>query len=451
MSVIDKDMVFLKTYADYYPSGMMKRIREHKEEAKEIFRKALHAYADTDEYDNDNFILNAILFEAEFHDTEVFEDVMKILTVPADELEDRFGDALTECFSTAMYHLYDGNIDLLLSAFDTDANMFIKSDCLDIICKLYEEGYVSREFCRQVIVDVLDDKYQDQDAGILRSTASGNAALLHFFELKEKIRTCYKNYEIDPMIFGQYSDLIDYMYDYENERKNKFNIADRMTVESQLGKFVRFDGQKTIKEQTKDFDFEKMLNEIQKDLNNKTWKYTDRSVFVKPKNSEKCFCGSGKLYKNCCKKKAEKTKGADDIVPYRRKMHLLTDYPPLSFDPFTSKPTGFDPKNQPSLEQEYDRESILIDVYLYMAMSHEVLDSMMATDKERIDSLKLFDHALQLFKQKYEKEQLSSLEEYDQKYGIHFRCEEWMRKYRNLMEAHKPYSDMQEVLDVYYK
>ena len=219
MSVIDKDMNFLCTYADYYPSDMMKRIREHKEEAKEVFRKALHAYADTDEYDNDSFILNAILFEAEFHDTEVFEDVMKILTVPADELDDRFGDALTECFSTAMYHLYDGNIDLLLSTLGTDASIYIKCDCLDIVCQLYEKGLVSREFCRQVIVDVLDDKYHDQDNALLRSTASGNAALLHFFELKEKIRKCYENHEIDSMIFGSYSDLIDCMYDYEKVKK----------------------------------------------------------------------------------------------------------------------------------------------------------------------------------------------------------------------------------------
>ena len=224
-----------------------------------------------------------------------------------------------------------------------------------------------------------------------------------------------------------------------------------MTVESQLGKFVRFDGEKTIKERTNGLDFEKMLSEIEKDLSKKTWKYTDRLVFVKPKNSEKCFCGSGKLYKNCCKKKAGKTKEADEIVPYRRKMHLLADYPPLSFDPFTGKSTGFDPKNQPSLEQDYDPESILIDVFLYMAMNHEVMDSIFATDTERLDSLKLFDHALQLFKQKYENEQLSSLREYDQKYGIHFRCEEWMQKYQHLIEVYKPNSDMQEVLEAYYK
>ena len=449
MSVLDREMNFLSEDHNYYPSDIMRGIRNNKEEAQEIFRDALRKYADTRVYDNDTFIMNAILFEAEFHHTEVFPDVMKILSQP-EGMEDRFGDVLTDCFPTAIYHLYNGDPEILYSVLETEAYEYIKSGVLNVISTLCAEGRIDRGRCRDVLSGILDDISEDHAA--VYETAAYNASCLHFFELQEKIKKIYDAGLLDTMIFGDYEEAVDSFYTYETNSRNQFSIAPVMTVESELGRFIHFDGKKSMNEKFEEIAFEKALKQAENHIRSTTWKYADKNYFRKPKNSDKCPCGSGKLYKNCCKKKEGKPGSADYMIPYKTKMNFLESYPPLTFDPFTLKKTAFSRSGSDMrlLEDDYDREAIMIDVWLYMAMNRRVIRGFMATDAEKKQALLMFDEALKLYDRKIKKEGITQ-DEFDSRFGIHFTRSRWMRVYANLMDRYIPAAKMKPLLSEYFE
>lgn len=92
------------------------------------------------------------------------------------------------------------------------------------------------------------------------------------------------------------------------------------------------------------------------------------------------------------------------------------------------------------LTDYYDDESIEIDKLVYLALKErpdwtgQPQNSILKMDRIK----KYLSLAFQKFVEKVESEKIHSAEEYNKKYAIHYRCEEWLYILQKLLEKNDP-------------
>ena len=151
----------------------------------------------------------------------------------------------------------------------------------------------------------------------------------------------------------------------------------------------------------------------------------DEKNFCKtPFNADPCPCGSGKKYKHCC---LNKPKAAIDLIesPDERNKWLKR-YPYTG----TERIDG-----RIYLTDYFDVTSIETDKILYLALMNRpglIWNRNIEAEKKRTKEYLYL--AFQKFKARIEEEQIPSFAEYDEKYSIHYRCEEWVGELCRLLQ-----------------
>lgn len=175
-------------------------------------------------------------------------------------------------------------------------------------------------------------------------------------------------------------------------------------------------------------DFEKLIRMLEKEESKSVRK-------MKVGRNDPCPCGSGKKYKYCCLNKPKDA--MDSIETPEERSKWLKRYP------YTGKEKV---EGRIYLEDYYDEVSIETDKILYLAlMNRPGLIWKRNVEQEKKRAKEYLYLAFQKCRERMEEEQLVSFTEYNEKYSIHYQCEEWLGELCRLLQESRDVEKYEEV------
>ena len=343
--------------------------------------------------------------------------------MPRDELEFLIGDAVTANMQDILYNTYDGNLELLEKSIgDRNIDQFIRAAMLDVMGQLYLDGTLTgnewKTFLKQNIHDGKDYDYIYD--------AIGHAICqCHFVDMLPEIRYMFEQDLLDEMSMGKYDSYVDAVFEYR-ESWEKFcqtpiNAADL------LRHWAMF--QDESEDKMRDGKaFDKMIHAADRELNKPVPK-------IKIGRNDPCPCGSGKKYKFCCLNKPKDA--IDSIESPEERQKWLESYP------YTGKERI---EGRIYLDDYFDPTGIEVDRILYLGLMNRPgfiwNRNVEAEEKRTKEYLYL---AFQKCIVRMQEEQIKSFEEYDEKYSIHYRSDEWINELLRLLEKNNEMQAYKEV------
>lgn len=240
-----------------------------------------------------------------------------------------------------------------------------------------------------------------------------------------EIRYMFDKDLLDEMCMGKYDSYVDAMFEYqENERfcEASFSAAGALQHWAMFS-----EPEENVSDEE---DFGKLIRMLEREGDQPVHK-------TKTGRNDPCPCGSGsgKKYKYCC---LNKPKDAINFIesPEGR-------YKWLKRYPYTGQERV---KGRVYLVDYYDETSIETDKILYLALMNRpglIWNRNVEEDEKRLKEYLYL--AFQKCRARMEKEQLLSFTEYDEKYSIHYRCEEWIGELCRLLQENRDIEKYEEV------
>lgn len=406
-----------------------------REEITEILLKELDKIIVSPEIaiENQNYMLHiySIYLLAQFRDKTAFKRIVDLISFTPDYVDSLLGDVITERLSSILYSTFDGNLNLLQAIIENQLlNIYARGAALDVYGKLYSDGVVNKEECIDYLRELIYDNYYDINSDIA-TDIQGVVIEKHIFEMIDDVQFLYDQNRIDRTMFGKYDDFIDFIYSYEYERDRVRYINDIIEEMYWWSCFeqTRDEKRKTI---TK---MEKLEETI--DIEEKLLKH----AIEKPKKlgrNNPCTCGSGKKYKKCClgKEPSVEVEHIKDYSESFEEQKIWLKYYPIE-EPKRSDSEIRD--NEIRITDIYDKESIDIDRLIYLALHHRAIPIWIRRDKckEEMIMISYLINAYEKFASKCKKEGINYFGEYDDKYKIHYRSNEWVEKLNNLINENE--------------
>ncbi|MCD7949249.1 MAG: DUF1186 domain-containing protein [Erysipelotrichaceae bacterium] len=405
-----------------FPRKEINYLREHKDEALPYFYETLdniNNLLDKEERKNLHCLQLFVLYLlAEFKDKNSFKRVLEALSFSYEDLYCLYGDVIFHDIKDIVHETYDGNIELLKEKIeDKSISLDIRYPLLQVYMQLYLEGNFSKEeiinYYKKLLISI--------DDGIKEHLAYA-ICHCHLMEMIDDVKYLCDNGYVDKDFYGEYDNLLDIMFEYGNEDSN-IDIYERL---------------KTWNIFSDDKQIQKEL--MQKE--NKAKKESDRRKQSQKKitvgRNDPCPCGSGKKYKKCCMRK-------DQIEDDPEKQVMLLNYPRCH---------NGDDEDRIYLDDYFDKESIEIDKLLYLALMdrsryYYICGTTPIKGKEKPRKRNYLLQAFDLYVDEFNKENLSSNEEYDAKYAIHYTTQQWLKELLDLLDDND--DKYEEVYSYYIK
>ena len=408
MSEVQRAIESLTYAIGRFPAEEIKIIREHKEEALPYLREAVDkAIREQGIVDDENLLyFYAMFFLGEFQDKDSFPRMIALASLPPDVVQALLDDAITEILNHVLYNTYNGDLELLKSVIvNEEAERFARSACLDVMGQLYLDGELDAEefktFIRQNIYK------EEEDDSVLYDDLAIAICKCHFIDMLSEVKYLINNVLTDYKTYGEYEDYVDAMFSYDASDAKFCNRPMSIDV---LQHWAMCQTEEELKERHE--DFEKWKAEYEREMGE------ERRPKATPKvgRNEPCPCGSGKKYKHCCLNKPKSPLDAIEDATEREKW--LKEYPQIG---------GERIENRLYLEDYFDAESIAIDKILYLALKRRPGFHMIRNEKlKALRCGKYLTVAFPMFMDKVKKEDIQTFAEYNQKYSIHYFCEDWI-------------------------
>ena len=390
-------------------------ITENEEVAKPYLREALEkAIQEQTDLDSDYQLHFYALFLLEqFQDKAAFQKITELVSLPPDVVDYLIGDTITSGLSDILYNTYDGNLTQLKQMVaDTKIDEFVRADALEVMGQLYLDGEISETDWKSFLAQTIHDaKGYDHVCNKIADLI----CRCHFVDMLPEIRYMFDHDLMDEGYLGDYDSCVDLMFKYDEEEisfcKKSMNAAEY------LKSWAMFtDGDTKTPDMSKK-DLEKMLRAMERTLNPPIRKQ-------KIGRNDPCPCGSGKKYKFCCMNKPKAP--VDDIESPEERRRWLERYPAAGRERIPGRVY---------LEDYYDRDSIEADKLLYLGLMHRPgLIWKRDEQKENQRTREYLYLAFQEASEIAEREKLTSLEKFDKKHGIHYRCAEWLGRLLELLK-----------------
>lgn len=323
------------------------------------------------------------------------------------------GDTITSGLSDILYNTYDGNLTQLKQMVaDTKIDEFVRADALEVMGQLYLDGEISETDWKSFLAQTIHDaKGYDHVCNKIADLI----CRCHFVDMLPEIRYMFDHDLMDEGYLGDYDSCVDLMFKYDEEEisfcKKSMNAAEYLKSWSMFT-----DGDTKTPDMSKK-DLEKMLRAMERTLNPPIRKQ-------KIGRNDPCPCGSGKKYKFCCMNKPKAP--VDDIESPEERRRWLERYPAAGRERIPGRVY---------LEDYYDRDSIEADKLLYLGLMHRPgLIWKRDEQKENQRTREYLYLAFQEASEIAEREKLTSLEKFDKKHGIHYRCAEWLGRLLELLK-----------------
>ena len=403
----------------------MMLIRKNKIQAANYFHAILDQMVKDPDTSNEQLMVDgffAIAFLAEWKDTAAFSKVAAILHELGEEAEDWLGDGLTENLSSILYQLYDGNFDALIEyLYDDEITAYARAAYADIITQLYRDGQLDKERLLSIFRQFISRYEPANGYDDLVTCICGDMARAHVLEFLPDIHSLLDKGIIDRYTSDKYEDYVDMMYDEKSEI-----IRTTYSLEKELGRWYHFEttGNKTLSERFDNVSMQQMMEGAEDYLFGDPYRYCERN--------DPCPCGSGKKFKKCCLPIIEKRKTDPSVMePPLVIKKLMRSYPQLSFDPISGKENSEFKKQSDTiyLEDRYDKDAIKIDYLVTLAFEKRYPAFKASPDAETAAAAVKHTYlkkAKEIYEEKIQREGISP-KEFDDKYSIHYRLDEWIK------------------------
>lgn len=429
MSEVKKAIEAITYSSRTFPEKEFQVITANRDEAIPYLRDAIeYALCKRKELE-ENYQLHfyALYLLGELQDRESFPKIMELVSLPEDELEYLIGDGITGNMQDILYNTYNGDMELLKTSIQNSAvDEYVRSSMLEVLGQLYLDGSLGenewKDFLKQSVYDGRDYDYLYDDVGYMLCHC-------HFADMLPEIRYMFDNNLIDEMSMGTYDSYVDAMFDYREE--GEIFCKTPISAAGNLRHWAMFEqkSKNNISDNSED-DLRKMIRGIERKWNTPPQK-------IKIGRNAPCPCGSGKKYKFCC---LNKPKDAIDLIEsLEERSKWLKEYP------YTGQERV---EGRIYLEDYFDLTGVEIDKILYLALMNRPgpiwIKNIEEEDRRAKEYLYL---AFQKCTERMKKEEIQSFVEYDEKYSIHYRCEEWIGELSRLLEKSNETQRYNEVIE----
>lgn len=399
-----------------FPEKEFRVITEHAEEAKPYLREALDkAIREKTELDSDYQLhFYALFLLGQFRDKEGFQKIAELVSLPPEVVDYLIGDTVTSGLSDILYNTYDGDMNRLKQmTADKKVDEYVRADVLEVMGQLYLDGEIPESEWKRFLSKKIHDA---QGYDHIYNRIAELICRCHFVDMLPEIRYMLDHDLMDEGYLGKYDSCVDLMFEYMEE-KERF-CAKSMDASECLKSWAMFSERNDPQSSAEaEKAFEKMLREMVRAEKQATRK-------KKIGRNDPCPCGSGKKYKFCCMNKPKEP--VDEIETLEERQKWLEDYPYVG----NERKAG-----RVYLEDYYDRKSIDIDRLLYLGlMQRPGLIWNRDEDKENRRTREYLYLAFRKASEMAAKENVTTFADYDKKYSIHYRCEEWTGRLMELLK-----------------
>lgn len=403
----------------HFPTKAFQTILDHPEEAKPYLYEALdRAIREGEDMPRDYLLVfYAFPLLANMKDTDAFERIVTISALPDETASYILEDFITDDLDRFLYSTYNGQKELLEQAIKTpESSEYARGSILRAVMQLCEDQKIERDWCVRLLKEVTELDLPEKD--LLYTTAAEMICDYHYWELLPCVQRLFAEDKIEVQMAGSYEDYVDAMFDYRPSHRETGYYS--ITELKSWGMWEKeWMPNQAVTEQQRAEAFEKMI---------KADEYQSMPIQkMKLGRNDACPCGSGKKYKKCCLQKMNGD--AEWMEPEEVRRYWLKEYPELS-------PESKDPAHL-YLEDFFDKESIEIDRFVYLALKHRAIPVYIKQDKMAVASRqRAYLYAAFLkFVEKAKKEGIKTRAEYDERFLIHFPCKEWLSRLLELLQA----------------
>lgn len=341
----------------------------------------------------------ALFLLAEFQEQKAFPKLMRMLALDSESVDLLLGDILTDGMGNILYSTYDGDLAAAKAVIaDSSLGPFAREAPLNLMEGLLRDGRLSREEIIAFLRERLSCLGEGEDEEIFGGAIVSLVASNDLYELTEDVREVFRLGKVDLMRLGDFDRFFDYLYN-----ESKYDQYTRLITDAaqELSGWACFQREETSRPSISDI---------------LSWKVG---------RNDPCPCGSGKKFKKCCLPKQEEWQlrfsGSSSWEIDRDK------YPPV-------ERVG----NRPGLSDFYSRDAIAVDRLAYQALL--MLDHPTAQQKKRpwrtqVEAQKLLWEAFEKFQEICEEKGLTTVEEYDREYKVHYYCRNWLETLRDLLNT----------------
>jgi len=407
-----------------FPKEELELICANKNAAIPYLRDAVEkAVREKDQLDsNNNLHFYAIYLLAQFQDREFFPTMIQFASLPEETLDFLIGDVLTEDLGDILYHMYNGNLDLLKQTIlNKQVSDFARAEMLDVMGQLYLDHTLETQQLQDFLREIVYDK---EDIGdYIYSAVAELICDCHFADMLPEIRRLYSDMRVDEYAIGGYDECIDELFTYRKHRERFCKPSIDAGEELKRWPIYGDSYKEREAENEKENRLDKVLNNMMHELGKGSREH--QRVSVKIGRNDPCPCGSGKKYKQCCLKKAQLT--TEGIESEQERAKWLEDYPKMD----AQREEG-----RVYLEDLYSSESIELDQLLYLALKHRVIPIGQREPQDVVNRRKrrYLTEAFYKFQEIVEREKIQNFSEYDSKYSIHYFCTEWLGELIDLLK-----------------
>lgn len=430
MDELQKALEKISYESTKFPEEAFQIITANREKAIPYLRSAIEKAIEEKEQLEDGYQLHfyALFLLGEFQDKESFPKIIELITLPEEVLDYLIGDTTTSGLKDILYNTYNGDIELLKNTIMDDfVDEFARAGLLEVMAQLYLDGVLEEKEWKDFIKQ---NVYNGKRYSYVFNGFATVICQCHFVDMLPEIRYMLENELMDELYMGKYDSCVDEMFTYRYDEQ--YFCESSISAAGMLRGWAMFEeNDNPIEDEKRRKEFEKFLKEEMKN---------SKAKITKIGRNDKCPCGSGKKYKVCCLNKP-KTQ-IDMIENAQERNKWLKNYP------YTGQEKQ---QNRIYLEDYFDKESIEIDKILYLGLMHRPMGIWHRDrglgENQRREYLSL---AFSMFRDKVDKEGIKTFKEYDEKFSIHYFCEEWIDELLDLLREHgkqELYDEVKSVIE----
>ena len=350
---------------------------------------------------------------AEFKDKDAFPIIVDLFSIENIDYYDVVGMGITDKMYKFIASCFNGDYNLINSVIENkNIDEYVRGYFIESYSYFYINDLISKEELIKYIKDLIERiKQEDSCEEDYNYDFVSTVTLImecHFLELINDVKILYMEDRVNTKIIGDFADFIDGIYNYSGKME-KVEVVDDIVKEMEWWA--------CFKQSPKKNTSQKRISKMQASaIDNSLSKCND-----KVGRNDPCPCGSGKKYKKCCLSKDEKNKVLE--LPYQNLLIESLKYYPKNDD----SENGF--------YKVYKEEYIEIDKLMYKLIYHRRIPFYIKRDYQKEDLLDIDTSRkiIKLIQELCKKENINTIEEYDNKVSIHYDLEEFIDKYLTII------------------
>lgn len=418
-------------FDERFPRKELNLISANRDQAVPYLRDAVvKAIVEKEDLDEDYMLhLYGMFLLAQFQDREFFPRMMELACLPERTLDHLIGDVFTEDLGNILYNMYNGDIDLIKrTVMNKAVSDFARSQMLNVIGQLYRDHTIKQQDIEEFLRGIVHSKEIIGD--YIYSAVVRFIYNCHLTNLLPELRLLYTNKLVDIQAVGGYDRCVDSMFSYERERKFCKSPINAVKDLRRLEAFEYICMDIDEEDHVPVVSPANILDELGGGAGN-----AEQRGGVRIDRNDPCPCGSDK---NSCLEGFESEESRLDQEKY------LRSYPKTD----TKRIEG-----RVYLEDLYSSESIALDKLLYVGLKYQIKpNERWKPDPRDVERKRRYlINAYHKFKELAERENIENFAEFDDRYAIHYMCEEWFEELIKILEKGGSEEVLRDVCNTYKK